>query len=353
MNAMWTLSVAMLRGFLRDKMSLFFMILFPLMFLFLFGGIFSDSGQAKSSLVEVGDVSLLDHMSAGPRKAFDQAFEVEHSHDRAAAVRQVRQGDADAAVEQSGDRVVLHFSRADQVKAATVQGTMSAFVQEANIAASGQPPRFTLDTRQVEDESLQSIQYLAPGLLGWAVAMSATFGAAMTLVQWRTTKLLRRLRLAPVPTGSLVSARILVSVLVALLQMVIFVGLATTVFGLQLNGSWWMSVPLVVAGTLAFMAIGLLAGAVSKTSEGASGLANLVILPMAFLSGSFIPLDVAPDWLKSVSLVLPLRYLNEGMLDVMVRGSGPAAAILPIAVLLGFAAVVGLVATRLFRWEAD
>jgi ABC-2 type transport system permease protein len=353
MKAMWTLSGAMMRGFVRDGMSLFFVILFPLMFLFLFGGVFSDSGQSKSSLVEVGDVSLIDRMPAQARTAFDEAFEVSRSADRAAALEEVRQGDADAAVEQRGDEVVLHFSRADQVKAATVQGTMSAFVQGANVAASGQPPRFTLQTQQVEDESLKTIQYVTPGLLGWAVAMSATFGAAMTLVQWRTTKLLRRLRLAPVPTGSLVSARVFVSLSIALVQVAIFVGLAVAVFGLRLSGAWWMSVPLVVAGTLAFMAIGLLAGAVSKTSEGATGLANLVILPMAFLSGSFIPLDVAPSWLQTVSLVFPLRYLNDGMLDVMVRGQAATAALMPIGVLLGFAAVVALLATRLFRWEAD
>jgi ABC-2 type transport system permease protein len=239
------------------------------------------------------------------------------------------------------------------VQAATVRGTMSAFVQNANVAASGRPPRYHLRALQVEDASLRTIQYFTPGLLGWAVAMSATFGAAMTLVQWRTSRLLRRLRLAPVPTGALVSARILVSVGVALLQLTLFVGLAVLLFGLQLTGSWWMAVPLVVAGTLAFMAIGLLAGSVSKTSEGASGLANLVVLPMAFLSGSFVPLDVAPAWIRAVSHALPLRYLNDGMLDVMVRGQGPVAALAPIAVLLGFAAVVGLAATRLFRWESD
>lgn len=353
MRAMWTLSVAMMRGFARDGMSVFFVILFPLMFLFLFGGIFSDQGQSRSSLVAIGDVPLIDEMPASARAQFDEAFEVERSGDRAAAVAKVRSGDADAAVQQQGRRIVLHFSRTDQVKAATVRGTMSAFVQGANVAASGRPPTFTLRTEQVEDDSLQTIQYFTPGLLGWAVAMSATIGAAMTLVQWRTTKLLRRLRLAPVPTGALVSARILVSVGIALVQTVIFVGLAMMAFGLRLTGSWWMSVPLVLAGTLSFMAIGLFAGAVSKTSEGASGLANLVVLPMAFLSGSFIPLDVAPDWLRSVSLVLPLRYLNEGMLDVMVRGEGPSAALVPIVVLLGFAVVVGALATRLFRWEAD
>lgn len=99
------------------------------------------------------------------------------------------------------------------------------------------------------------------------------------------------------------------------------------------------------------MAIGLLAGAICKTSEGASGFANFIVLPMAFLSGSFIPLDVAPSWIQTVSKALPLRYLNEGMLDTMVRGEGPAAALAPMGVLLGFALVIGFIATRAFQWE--
>jgi len=353
MRVMTTLSLAMWRGFVREKMALFFIILFPLMFLFLFGGLLSDPTQSRSTLVQVGEVQLLDRLPPESEEAFTDAFEVEHTTDLAAAVQQVRKGDADAALQQDGDELLLHFSQADQVTAATVRGTIFSFVQGANVAATDEPPAYSLTMQQVEDESLEPIQYLTPGLLGWAIAMSATFGAALTLVEWRRSKLLRRLRLAPVPTGSLVSARILVTLGIALLQLVVFVGLAMAVFGLQLTGSWWMAIPLVASGTLAFMAIGLLAGSVSKTSEGASGLANIVILPMAFLSGSFIPLDAAPEWLRSVSTIFPLRYLNEGMLDVMVRGQVASAALLPIAVLLGFALVVGAVATRVFRWEAD
>lgn len=353
MRATLTLSVAMWRGFIREKTGVFFILLFPLMFLVLFGGIFSDQGQSKGTVIEVGEVPLLEQLPAPARTALDDAYEVQHSDHLAAALEQVRAGDVDGAVEQHGDELVVHYSRADQVQAATLRGTMSALVQGANVASTGEPPQYSLATQQVEDESLSTIQYLTPGLLGWAIAMSATFGAAMTLVEWRRSKLLRRLRLAPVPTGSLVSARIAVSIGTAMLQMVIFVVLGMALFGLQLTGSWPMAVPMLVCGTLAFMAIGLLAGAVSKTSEGASGLANLIILPMAFLSGSFIPLEVAPGWIQTVSKVFPLRYLNEGMLDVMVRGQGAGSALLPMAVLLGFALVIGAVATWLFRWEAD
>ena len=101
------------------------------------------------------------------------------------------------------------------------------------------------------------------------------------------------------------------------------------------------------------LSLGLFVGAISNTVGGATGLANILVLPMAFLSGSFFPLDGAPRWLDIVSHALPLRHLNDGMLDVMVRGQGPEAALLPIGILVGFAAVVLLIASRFFSWETD
>ena len=349
------LSRAIFLGFIRDKASVFFAILFPLMFLVLFGAIFTDQDQSRVELVKVGEVALLDELPESARGAFDDTFEVTSADDLDDALAQVRKGDADVAVEQRGEMLVAHYTQTEQVSAAITQGTLRAFVDATNVArlaaASGTPPPYSFEAERVEDESLTTIQFVTPGLLGWAVAMSASFGAAATLQGWRQSKLLRRLQLSPVSTRTIVGARVAVTVAVALLQMTIFIGLGAAAFGLTLAGSWWMTIPLLVVGTLCFMAIGLLAGAVAKTTEGAVNMANFLVLPMAFLSGSFFPLEGAPSWLRFVSNLLPLKHLNEGMLDVMVRGEGPSAALLPIVILAGFALVVTLVAARLFRWE--
>lgn len=347
----WALSIAILRGFLRDRASVFFTVLFPLMFLVLFGGLFANQDQSQVDLIQVGPVSLIDELPDGARGVFDQTFEVSQADDLDAALEEVRKGDADVALEQRGDRVIAHYTQTDQVKAAITQGTLRAFVDGANVAATGQPPKFTFEPEQVEDDSLTAIQYVTPGLLGWAVAMSAAIGAAATLQGWRQSKLLRRLQLAPVTTGTIVAARVTVTLMIALGQLAIFLGLGAAAFGLTLTGSWWMAVPLVLTGTLCFMALGLLAGAVAKTTEGAVNLANFLVLPMAFLSGSFFPLDAAPTWLQRFAELLPLKHLNTGMLDVMVRGEGPSAALVPLAILAGFALVVTAVAARVFRWD--
>lgn len=352
-SAFLALSIAILRGFIRDKSSVFFAIIFPLMFLALFGGIFSDQSESKVDLIQVGDVSLIDHLPPDAREAFEQTFDVTKADDLDEAIAEVRQGDADVAIEMRGETLVAHYTQTDQVKAAITQGALQAFVDGTNVALSGTPPTFDLVAERVEDDSLETIQFVTPGLLGWAVAMSASFGAAATLQGWRQSKLLRRLQLAPVSTRTVVGARVAVTVSIALVQMAIFIGLGAAAFGLTLTGSWWMAIPLLVVGTLCFMALGLLAGAITRTQEGAVNAANFMVLPMAFLSGSFFPLDGAPGWLQAVSKALPLRHLNDGMLNVMVRGEGPSAAIAPLAILAAFAIVITLVAARLFRWETD
>lgn len=351
MNAFVALSTAILRGFVRDRSALFFAVVFPLMFLVLFGGLFSDQTQGKVEMIVVGDVPLVEDLPAGADETFAATFDVTHSEDLDDAIDQVRKGDADVAVQQQGDTLVAHYTQTDPAKAGITAGSLQALVDGSNLAVTGQPPTYSLTAESVEDDSLSAIQYYTPGLLGWAVAMSAAFGAAATLQGWRQSKLLRRLQLAPVSTRTVVGARVSVTVAVALVQLVIFVGVGALFFDLTLTGAWWMSIPLIVVGTLCFMAIGLLAGAITKTQEGATNAANFMVLPMAFLSGSFFPLDGTPQWLQSIASVLPLKHLNDGMLDVMVRGEPWTAALLPMLFLAAFAVVVTLIAARLFRWE--
>jgi ABC-2 type transport system permease protein len=346
-----SLSRAMFLGFRRDRAALFFTLLFPLIFLVIFGGLFGNSGTGRVSVLEVGSVPLIDDLPADARTQVDQVLKITKTDDRAAALDKVRNGDDAGAIEQSGNNVVLHYSAANAVTSGGIRQVMQSLVQSANVAATGQPPRFALDAQQVEDKSLNYIQYLTPGLLGWAIALGATFGSAATLVTWRQKKILRRLRLSPVGIPTIIGARVVFAIVVALVQLVVFLAVASSFFHLKLSHYWWMCIPLIVAGTLSFMAIGLLAGARAKSAEAASAIANLVTIPMAFLSGSFFPINLAPRWLQIVAEVFPLRHLNDGMLDVMVRGKGPASVLPEVGILLVFTVVLAAVAAALFRWE--
>ena len=340
------LSTAMVKGFVRDKATLFFTFLFPLMFLVIFGLIFGNQGASKTDVGVVGDGPIVAALQQS------EAVEIIRFESVDEAKAQVTAGDLPAFVAERGNEVTLRFAASDPTQAGTVAGIVTGVVDQANVAATGQPPTYALDAAQVEDSSLKPIQYMAPGVLSWAVSIAAVFGAALTFVNWRKKQVLRRLQLAPVQPSLVLGSRVVVSLGVALVQFVLFIGIALLpVFGLRLSGQWWLAIPLLLIGTLAFFSIGMLVGAFCKTEEAASGAANLITLPMAFLSGAFFPVDATPQWLQAISKVFPMRHLNDGMLDVMVRGKGAEALLLPAGVLIAFTLVVGFVAAKVFRWE--
>jgi ABC-2 type transport system permease protein len=352
-TALRSLSRAMFLGFVRDRAALVFSILIPILFLLLFGSIYKSSGAPRVSVIEVGRVSLLDQAEAAAPGQLGKILTVTHQASLAAALDSVRKGSNEAVVQQRGRTLVVHYSIADQTTAGIVQAVFTSIVQQADAAAAGSKAAYQLSTQQVEDKSLKPIQYLAPGLLGWAIASGGAFGAAITLVSWRQNKLLRRLRLAPINVGSVVLARVGVSLAVAIVQLAAFLAIATLpYFGLKLSAYWWMSIPVVLCGTLAFMAIGLLVGSFAKTQQAATAVANVIILPMAFLGGAFIPLDYAPAWIRDVSYAMPLRYLVIGMQNVMARGESPVSALPAIGILLGLAALLTAISVRVFRWDA-
>lgn len=348
MTAFKSLATAMVKIFYRDKATLFFTFIFPLMFLVVFGLIFRDAGASKTEIAVVGDgpvITGLEQTGALELTRFDTTDE---------ALQKVKDGDLPAMVAEDGDKVTYRFAQSDQTQASVVGGIVQGVVSHMNQQATGQPEKFQIDASNVEDSSLKPIQFITPGIMSWGVAVTAVFGAALTLVSWRKKQVLRRIRLAPVGASTVLTARVVVTLGVAIVQALVFIGIGTLpLFGLQLTGTWWLAIPVFVLGILAFFAIGMLVGAFCKTEEAATAAANIVVLPMAFLSGTFFPIDQAPSWLRSVSNVFPLRHMNDGIMDFLVRGQGASALVLPCAVLTGFLLVVGFIASRVFQWEDD
>ncbi len=352
-SAFGQLSKVMALLFVRDKSAVFFMLIFPLIFLALFGSIYKGSTTAHATVAEVGSIQMLDSVHGADRTQLDQALTINRNLSQAKALQEVRNGTLDGLIEQGpGNTLILRFSSVDPTTAATVKGILQAVIQTANVEATGKPPTYTLDATQVEDNSVKPIQYLTPGLLSWAVANAGVFSTALTLVMLRRIGVLRRIRLAPMSMSSLIGSRIGITTAMAFSQTTVFLAVASIpYFGLKLTGSWWLIIPLIFCGTLAFMSIGLLVGSVAKSEEASNGLAQLIVLPMSFLSGSFFSLDSAPGWVKDISKLMPLRYLVTASESVLSRGGGLSAALPTMGGLLLFAAVVTAISMRLFRWD--
>ncbi|QKW05493.1 ABC transporter permease [Streptomyces sp. NA04227] len=206
--------------------------------------------------------------------------------------------------------------------------------------------------QELEETGRSYISYIAPGVMSWGVANAAVFGIGFTLMQWRRDDLLRLIRLTPTSLGSVLGSRYTLAVGIGLVQSVFFVAVAMLPpFGLSLDAQWPLTLPVLVLGITAFLAIGVVIGSRADTPEAVAAMANCLMVPMAFLSGSFLPIDMMPSWLQAVAKALPLYYFNDAASASLTGEGGLADIGVDCAVLLGFAVVFGALGLKVFRWS--
>jgi ABC-2 type transport system permease protein len=193
--------------------------------------------------------------------------------------------------------------------------------------------------------------YLLTGMLGYGVATTAFAGLAITIVIRREYGLLKRIRATPLPPGLYLAAMLLSTLVVFAVQAVVLVGLGVLFFDAAAPARPLSLAAALLLGAAAFAGIGLAASCLIRSAEGSSAAVNLILLPMAFLSGSFGPTEDYPSFLQAIGDVLPLKYVIDLVGNVYLDDdrvwSDPTA----IAVVLVWGAAGLGVALRRFRWE--
>ncbi len=181
--------------------------------------------------------------------------------------------------------------------------------------------------------------------------MGIDVGLGMLLLRQRG--LWRRFRAAPLSKAVLLGSRALSAMLTGMLILVVVFAFAAVVFGVRIEGSVAGFLGVSAAFSLMTAAYGLLIAALGKTPEAARGLATLATLLMVMMSGAWVPSFLFPAWMQGVTKAIPARWAMDGLDAMTWRGLGFEEAVLPIAVLLGSAAIFGALAVWRFRWEAE
>lgn len=175
------------------------------------------------------------------------------------------------------------------------------------------------------------------------------FGIAF--LQERQGGIWKRFRAAPLSRSSLLLGKALGGALTGLVSVGATFAFGIAVLGIRIQGSVPGFLLLLVASALMASTFGLLLAALGKTPGATRGLAILSVLLLVMLGGGWVPAFVFPEWLRTVTLVLPTRWAIDGLDAVTWRGAGFVSGALPAAgVLLGYAALFLLVARIRFRW---
>jgi len=366
MRRLISLSRANLKSFIRDRAALFWTLAFPVLFVILFGTIFSGGGTASYDLGWVDQDNSA--VSAQLRATFEKSGVVTlHDGSLDAEKAAMQQGDVAgivvvpaglgaAAQAASGggasSEVALTIytdpSRTNTTQA--IKAIANAVAYSANLQLSGRPPVIGVDTESLQTQQLSNVSYFVPSILAMALMQLGIF-ASIPLVQQREKLILKRLNATPLPRWTLVGSNIVVRLVIAAAQTLLIVGIGIELLGVEISGGPLAIAGLVAVGALTFVSIGYVIASFAKTEEAANGLTSIVQFPLMFLSGIFFPLEIMPDWLRTVATFMPLTYLGDALRQVMVGGAPFVPLGVDLAVLGAWLVVCLGISARYFRWQ--
>jgi ABC-2 type transport system permease protein len=201
-----------------------------------------------------------------------------------------------------------------------------------------------------EIDDVPAVDVLLAGLFGYGAATTAFGGLAIMLVVRREAGVLKRLRSTPLPPRLYLAAVLLSTLVTFALQAVALLALGGLAFGAKMPENPLGFAGAVVLGVACFAGLGFGAASLIRSAEGVSAVVNVVILPMAFLSGSFGPTSDFPAVLQAIADVLPLTYFLDIVNGVYLDGDSLFADPAALAIVAAWGAAGAVVAVRRFAW---
>jgi ABC-2 type transport system permease protein len=188
----------------------------------------------------------------------------------------------------------------------------------------------------------------APMMIALGIATLGLVTLPPTLGTYRQFGILRRLRTTPVHPARLLSAQMTIQFVVAVIATAIAVLVAMLAFDIRFPEKiLWFVISFILATTSIF-SLGLLVGALARSTNSGAAMGMAIYFPLLFLGGLWIPRAVMPAGLKTVSDLTPLGAAVGALTDSW-YGSTPEP--LYLAVMAVYSVVLGALAVRLFRWE--
>lgn len=336
-----------LREFVREPEAVFWTFVFPVLLAAILGIAFRDRapdavriGIARTA----GAAERADALAAALEK--DRTLHITVLGDNAAAMA-LRTGAVAIVIAPASDGSVQYRYDSSRDDARLARVVADAAVQRA----AGRSDPVASRELVIRERGSRYIDFLLPGLLGLNLMQSGIWGIGFSIVMARSKKLLKRLVATPMSRAAYLWSFILARMIFLLLEVTVILGFGIFAFGVPVRGSVSLLLFLLLAGSLPFCAIGLLAAARPRTIEGANGVMNLVMLPMWIFSGIFFATSNFPAAIQPFVQALPLTALNDALRGVMLQAAGPADIAGELGILGVWLVVSFFLALRFFRWQ--
>jgi ABC-2 type transport system permease protein len=342
----------------RDRQAMFWTFFLPLVIMVIFGVLnFGALGRIDLGIVDQaeneasrGFVSILEAINA-----FDISQDNSERAERLALVA----GDRDLVLVVPPDfgsssgpvSLRVFYADARPREAQMGQVILRQVLDEMTFTLTEASRLFVLEPQPLASRSLRFIDFLVPGVIAMSIMQMGLFSVAFAFVQLKRQGILRRLLATPIRPASFLFAQVFTRLVVSVLQTAVLIAVAVFFFNVHLAGNLAAIFLLALIGGGVFISMGFAISGWAKTEEAAAPIANIIALPMMFLSGVFFPREAMPQALQSITDYLPLTYLAEAMRSVAIDGASLFSQWGNLTGLGVWLALSFVVAVRLFRWE--
>jgi len=332
--------------FIRDRSTFFWNLLFPVLLVAGFAFAFSGDEDDLFKVGQLGSVPGDFSFATVPYIQFvDYPLE-----DREAAVELLRRHELDMVLDFSRQTYLINDESPNSIILhRLLEGAMAGVGSDGDDARA--PASQVLAQETVTGQAIRYVDWVVPGIIGMNMMFSCMFGVGFVIVRYRKNGVLKRLKATPVSPLNFVTAQAASRLVIVILTSIFVFGVTNIFLKFMMRGNYLTLLLVTVFGILSMISIGLVFASRIKSEELASGLLNLVTLPMLGLSGVFFSLEGAAPIVKTISRIFPLTHFVEGARKVMLEGAG-LVEILPNIGYLGLlTAALLLVSSLTFRWE--
>ncbi|HYG62414.1 MAG TPA: ABC transporter permease [Thermoanaerobaculia bacterium] len=327
--------------FTREPEAIFWVFIFPALLAAVLGFAFREKPPDRIPVGVVAGPAAEQTQAALAKSPVLLAREYETQAGREA----LRTGKISLLVEP-GPPVVFRF---DETRPDSRIARLEA--DDALQRAAGRGDPLQVRSERVTEKGSRYIDFLVPGLLGMNLMGTGIWSLAFSITSARNRRILKRLVATPMRRGDYLLSQILGRLVFLIPEVVVLVGIGALVFGVPLRGSILLLGFVCLLAAMSFCGLGLLIASRVRTIEGASGLANFVMLPMWLLSGVFFSSERFPDMIQPLVRALPLTAVNEALRAIMNEGQGLVGVLPQLAIVAAWGLVSFVVALKIFRWQ--
>lgn len=209
----------------------------------------------------------------------------------------------------------------------------------------------TLKKKVLFGEETRYVDWLVPGLLAMNVMFAAFWGIGFAIVRYRKCGILKRFRVTPLSSLDFLLAQLFSRLWIIIISNgIVFLG-SSYFFGIKVEGSYLLIFLIFLLGSICLISLSLVVASRMESEEFASGILNVMALPMMFLSGVWFSLDGESSVMTLISDFLPLTHFVSAAREVMIEGASIFDIVDHLTYLLLMTVSFLFIGAFLFKWK--